>query len=56
MGKTETVKDLAKALGCRCVVFSCSEVVDSKVMGRVFRGMASTGAWYCFDSLNRIHV
>lgn len=55
-GKTETVKNLTKAIAKPSYVINCSNSISYDCVIRTFKGMISCGAWICFENFNRLKL
>ncbi|XP_022099208.1 dynein beta chain, ciliary-like [Acanthaster planci] len=52
--RLELVQEMARSLGHPLYLFNCSHTTDSQMLADIFRGLASTGAWVCFNNLAHI--
>ena len=43
VGKTETTKDLAKAMALLCMVTNCGEGMDNVAVGTILSGLSQCG-------------
>jgi dynein heavy chain len=56
VGKTETIKDLARIVGFQCLMFNSTMFMTEDTIGKIFKGIAGTGAWAVFDEFDRFNT
>ncbi|OAF68381.1 hypothetical protein A3Q56_03886 [Intoshia linei] len=55
-GKTETIKNMAKMIGKRCINFNCSNSINIETINKYLIGTITTGSWICLDEINRLGI
>lgn len=53
-GKSETFKDMARALAIQSKVFNSLSDLDHTAIAKYLKGIVASGAWVCFEDINRI--
>lgn len=53
-GKSETAKDMARAIAIQCKVFNSLSNLDHTSIAKFLKGIVASGAWMCFEDFNRI--
>lgn len=54
IGKSETIRSLARAFGIFFVAFTCPEQTDSPTLERILKGNAICGSWLCLENLSAL--
>lgn len=54
VGKTETVKELARTLATLCIVVNCNEQTDYACLAGLLAGVVQSGTWCCVDDLHKV--
>eukprot|EP00940_MAST-03C_sp_MAST-3C-sp2_P002569 g2569.t1 len=54
VGKTETVKEMARTLGHDCFVVACTRDHDYRSLACIVRGIAVSGSWACLNYVTRL--
>ncbi|KAJ1184768.1 hypothetical protein NDU88_001571 [Pleurodeles waltl] len=55
-GKRSTVRELSLCLGRALFVFNCTRSMDHSILQDICKGMASAGAWICFNGLEQLQL
>nr|XP_054761006.1 dynein heavy chain, cytoplasmic-like [Lytechinus pictus] len=53
-GRVESARELSRIVGQPLYVFNCTKTMDVLMLVDIFRGLASTGSWVCFNNLAHI--
>eukprot|EP00939_MAST-03C_sp_MAST-3C-sp1_P001116 g1116.t1 len=53
-GKTETVREISRSLGRDCFLINCTESHDYQSLGAIFRGLAVSGSFGCFNGITEL--
>lgn len=53
-GKFEVIQELSRSFGHSLYKFNCTKSMDYCGLQDIFRGIASTGCWICFNNLDHL--